>query len=75
MLNFRFDSFLQRSIMTPSLFGEIEVNVRILELLFQKLPEQHRPTLVEAMTENGMIDLHQLFPNLSLGTYKISTKT
>jgi hypothetical protein len=69
ILSFRFDNFLQKSIMTPSLFGEIEVNIRIIDTLFQKLSEKLQQKFVDAITENDDIDLHQIFPNLRLGQY------
>jgi hypothetical protein len=55
--------------MTPSLFGEIEVNIRIIDTLFQKLPEKLQQKFVDAITGNDDIDLHQIFPSLRLGQY------
>jgi hypothetical protein len=53
--------------MTHSLFGEIEVNVRILEVLFKKLDPLFHSNFAEALMGDKEIDLSQLLVSLQLG--------
>jgi hypothetical protein len=50
----------------PTLFGEVEVNIKILELLIQKLDPRHRQMFINTLTDDQNVDLHQLFSNIVL---------
>jgi hypothetical protein len=57
--------------MTPSLFGEIEVNILLLRLLIDRLDPKMKIIFTEKLTENDEdFDFHQLFPDLHLGIFK-----
>ena len=64
--NFRLDLISSDSGIMPALFGEVEVNITILELLNQKLDPKHRQKFIQALTDDDNIDLHQLFSNIVL---------
>ena len=54
--------------MTPSLFGEIEVNIMMLKALSEELNKKLVPVFVDALTDGSdEFDFRQLFPDLYLG--------
>ena len=51
--------------MTPSLFGEIEVNIMMLKALSEELDKKLVPVFVDALTDGSdKFDFRQLFPDL-----------
>ncbi len=62
----RFDIISTDSGIMPALFGEIEVNITILELLIQKLDPRHRQMFINTLTDDQNADLHQLFSSTIL---------
>jgi hypothetical protein len=64
-LNIGADLFSATTIM-PALFGEIEVNNSILELLTQNLDKNLQKRLIRSLSDDENIDLTQFFPNLAL---------
>jgi hypothetical protein len=51
----------------PAFFGEIEVNITILDMLVLRLESKDRKIFIQTLTEEENVDYHQLFPDLVLG--------